>query len=66
MNKRGQRCNVEAQEEVVAAIWNFARDNKAKKHNITAGDGASCNGEAISTALEKIMAAFGYKVAEIQ
>lgn len=60
--------NIEAQEEVVAALWEFARAQQNREHNCkcdTPGKEVSVNLGAVGEALERIMRAFGYSVASI-
>ena len=66
MNKRGDRFNVDVQDNVVSALYNFARQNESLDKDITCGDGLKISTKAVRSALEEIMSAFGYKVASIQ
>jgi hypothetical protein len=53
--------NTVAQDEVCAALWEFAaaNANPAKHTTRRSSDGVGVNGEAIQAALKRIMAAFG-------
>jgi hypothetical protein len=61
--------NIEAQEEVCAALWEFARAQKTRQPNAmcdTPGKEVTLNLEAVGEALETIMKAFGYSVVSIE
>lgn len=62
------KTNIEAQEEVVAALWQFARENRLfGEHEATdATTGMSINLDAVGKARERILAAFGYESVSIQ
>lgn len=59
--------DVEKQEEVVAALWEFARNQRDRKPN--AGENHKdyyVNLSAVGDALKRIMATFGFEVVSIQ
>lgn len=57
--------NIEAQETVVSALWDFARDQDTMIRNASNKQGTQVNTKAVGKALEKIMNVFGYEVAQI-
>lgn len=60
--------DVEKQEEVVSALWEFMRNHDTMPHDINQVSpvAMTASGEAIHTALKRIMETFGYAVASIQ
>jgi len=62
--------SIEKQEAVVSALWDFVRDMQKHPddgHQCTlARDGTTASLKHIGTALDKILAAFGYKKLEVQ
>jgi hypothetical protein len=70
---RRKRCNLEKQEEVVAALWRFAADlqlrpNKGCVATTASGPntGTKASLDHVGSALRSIMETFGYGVLEIQ
>ena len=60
---------VDAQEEVVSVLWDFARQNDDCPPEVKAmkcDEGTSVSLEAVEEALKRIMEIFGYDVVEIQ
>lgn len=60
------RINVEKQEEVVAALWEFAEAQSLRPHNATKTNSVSVNLESVGETLEQIMKVFGYEVVSIE
>lgn len=65
--------NIERQEAVVSALWEFAADLQLRPRvgcvsRLASGPdkGAEASLDHIGTALRKIMSAFGYQVLEVQ
>ena len=60
--------DLEKQEDLVTALWQFAHAQQTKPHDITSefAGGTSVNLEAITAALRGIMAIFEVEVTDIQ
>lgn len=67
---RRKRCNIDKQEAVVTALWNFADDLQHRPNEgcvaTTQPGGTKASLKHIGSALEKIMETFGYGVLEVQ
>jgi len=66
-----KKTNSTKQDEVVSALWQFARDQHYthpinERGVITDATGVRINTKAVGTALETIMQIFGYEVVEIR
>lgn len=68
--KRQQRSNYEGQEEMCAALWDFAREVEGMKGDTSFSDrGHAITDEqhaAIVRAMERISAGYGYRLLSIQ
>jgi len=69
---RAMKQNIEKQEKVVAALWDFAvdlqhRPDEGCQATIRSGksDQTTCSTKHVETALRKIMDAFGYAVSTV-
>lgn len=66
--RNATKVNVEAQEEVVSALWAFASAQHAldpAKASTTASDGTPVDLNAVGVAMKRIMSAFGFTVQRI-
>jgi hypothetical protein len=61
-----RRHNLEWQEEVVSALWIFARDLQTKPITATSSDGTGVNLNSVRDALKRIMGTFHYGVIPVQ
>lgn len=66
MNKKGERTNIEAQEAVVSALWDFTKMIKERQPDSRNEDDISLPLSAVRETLKKILKAFGYKIIEVQ
>lgn len=67
MNKLNERINIDKQEEVVSALWDYAKMLKERKPDCkNVDDDIELPLSAVGETLERILKAFGYKVANIQ
>ncbi len=64
--KRRRRTNIEKQERVVKALWDFAFNLQTKPTTCTDSKGTKIHLESVGVALRDIMDNFGYDVLEVQ
>lgn len=57
--------NVEKQEEVVAALWEFAEAQSLRPHDATKTNSVSVNLASVGETAERIMNLFGYEMVRI-
>ncbi len=58
--------DVEKQEEVVAALWEFAEQQWLRPPDATKTNSVSVNLASVGETLERIMKVFGYEVVSIE
>lgn len=58
--------DLDKQEEIVSALWDFAEMQANRPHNVTKTNSCSANLEAVGETLERIMRTFGYEVVSVQ